>query len=161
MSREPDPGTGGTIGTRAPRLDHIAIAVHDLESARDRFRSLLGCESSPIEHIPSENVRVCFFSLANCRIELVAPDGPEGPIHDFLERGGRGLHHIALTPAGDAPLANERARLESAGLRLAPGGVRRGSAGREILFIHPRSAEGALIELIGSRSADRRDEDES
>jgi methylmalonyl-CoA/ethylmalonyl-CoA epimerase len=144
-----------------PRLefDHVGIAVEDLEAARDRYSKLLGLEPSPIEEVSEENVRVCFFDLGNCRIELLEGTTPKSPVRRFLERGGRGVHHISLALRG-GNLEEWLAALSEKGvdtIRDSEGReVRSGSQGSKVAFLHPRAADGVLIEYSspGSPEAD-------
>lgn len=130
-----------------PRLEHIGIAVDDLDAARERYERILGVPPSPVEEVPSEHVRVCFFELANCRIELLAPTGPEGAVHRFLAQGRRGVHHVAVEDEHSSAGA-KLAELASAGVETI-GGVRPGSRGTEVFFLHPRSTGGVLLEFVG------------
>lgn len=138
-----------------PRLDHIAIAVEDLEVAARALRALLGVEASPPQEVPSEGVRVAFFDLGGIRLELLEGTAPTSPVTRFLAGGSRGVHHIALrVPTGS--LALEARRLEALGFHLAGGGPRAGSGGSSILFVHPSSTGGTLIELCERAGAARK-----
>ncbi len=126
------------------RLDHVAIAVPDLEAAISTFSSILGSPVSGRERVESEQVNVAFFDLGSTRLELLEPTVADSPVGRFLDRRGPGLHHIALdVPDIDAAL--ERCR--AAGLETVGDAPRRGAAGRQVAFLHPRSTGGVLLEL--------------
>jgi methylmalonyl-CoA/ethylmalonyl-CoA epimerase len=135
----------GESGPRM-RLDHIGIAVPDLERARRDFSRLLGSEPSPVEVVEEEQVRLCFFDLGGARLELLEPLSPSSPIARFLERGRSGVHHLSIALEG-LPLESFRDQLESRGVELAGREVRDGSGGSRILFAHPRAAASVLIEF--------------
>ena len=128
------------------RLEHVGIAVKDLESAREQYARILGTAASPVEEVPSEQVRLSFFELENCRLELLEPTGPESPIQKFLDRGRSGVHHLAFT--ADTPhLAELSEQLKSLGVPVVGDEVKSGSSGSEVFFLHPRAASGVLIEF--------------
>lgn len=127
------------------RLNHIAIAVPDLAAASERYRAALGVEPSEPEAQPDHGVRVCFFDIAQARIELLEPLGPNSPIAGFLERNPcGGLHHICL---GVEDLAAASARAADAGVRLLGEGAKLGAHGAPVRFLHPADLCGVLVEL--------------
>lgn len=126
------------------RLDHVAIAVEDLDAAVSIYSKILGRDESGREQTESEQVRIAFFELANTRIELLEPTTPESPVGRFLSRRGPGLHHITLAVA-DLDAALDRCR--SAGLQPVGEAPRRGAGGRRVAFLHPRGIGGVLVEL--------------
>ncbi len=129
---------------REIHLDHIAIAVEDLDAAISVFSKLLGRADAGKQHVSSEQVRLAFFELGTSRIELLEPTGEDSPVGHFLRQRGPGLHHIALrVPDLDAAL--ERCR--AAGLQTVGEAPRRGGGGRRIAFLHPRGLGGVLVEL--------------
>lgn len=128
-------------------LDHVGIAVADLDEAVRFYTTGLGLRLAGVEEAASDRVRVAVLPVAGARIELLAPTSPESPVARFLAGRGPGLHHIALA-VPDVHAALERAR--SAGLRLIDEAPRRGAGGRLVAFIHPKSAGGVLIELCQS-----------
>lgn len=126
------------------RLEHVAIAVPDLESALGFFRSILARPESGREVIESEGVRVAFFDLGGARLELMEPIGDDSPIARFLDRRGPGLHHLAV----EVPdIESAIARCREAGLETVGDAPRDGAGGRRVAFLHPRTASGVLIEL--------------
>jgi methylmalonyl-CoA/ethylmalonyl-CoA epimerase len=129
-------------------VDHVGIAVRDLDEGIALYRDLLGLELERCEEVPSENVRVAFLKLdrtgAVGHIELLAPMSDEGNIAAFIARKGPGLHHIAFA-AENIETVLERCR--AAGMRLLDETPRIGAGGKQIAFLHPKSGGGVLIEV--------------
>ncbi len=126
------------------RLDHVAIAVPDLEAAIATFTSILGRPVSGRERVDPEQVDVAFFDLGSSRLELLEPTAADSPVGRFLSRRGPGLHHIALAvPDIDAALD----RCRAAGLETVGDAPRQGAGGRQVAFLHPRGTGGVLLEL--------------
>ena len=150
---EEDAMSGNGPG-RAEKLsvDHIGIAVTDLQEARERFEKLLGVEPSEIEEVPSEKVRVSFFDLGGTRIELFESTEDDSSIHGFLERRQQAVHHIALRIDG-SPIAETFSRLRAAGLPVLGDGPSPGSHDSEVFFVHPRGSGGTLFEFTQPRDA--------
>ncbi len=126
------------------RLEHVAIAVSDLDAAVAVYSALLGRPESGREVVESEQVQVAFFDLGDARLELLEPTAPDSPVGRFLERRGPGLHHIALEVT-DIDAALERCR--AAGLQTVGEAPRHGAGGRRVAFIHPAGSGGVLLEL--------------
>lgn len=125
-------------------LDHIGIAVESLEEGF-KFYKALGAQSMPVEVVESEKVKVGFVNLQNsCSLELLEPVGVDSPIRKFLERRGPGIHHICLRVKGIDAIAES---LKSAGIRLINDIPRPGAHGCRIIFVHPASAGGVLLEI--------------
>jgi len=129
-------------------VDHIGIAVRDLDEGIALYGGLLGLELERIEEVPQENVKVAFLKLdrtgAVGHVELLAPMGNQGNIAAFIEKKGPGLHHIALA-ADDIEKVMQRCR--EAGMRLLDETPRVGAGGKKIVFLHPKSGGGVLIEI--------------
>jgi methylmalonyl-CoA/ethylmalonyl-CoA epimerase len=125
------------------RIDHIAIVVKDLESALENFKNVLSISHVDLEDVPTEKVKVAILNLEDTKIELVQPLEPDSPISKFLIEKGEGIHHLAIT-ADDIEKDVERA--SSNGAKIL-GGIRNGSYGRKITFIHPKSVNGVLMEI--------------
>lgn len=125
------------------RIDHIAIVVKDLESALQNFKNVLSISHVDLEDVPTEKVKVAILNLEDTKIELVQPLEPDSPISKFLTEKGEGIHHLAIT-ADDIEKDVERA--SSNGAKIL-GGIRNGSYGRKITFIHPKSVNGVLMEI--------------
>ena len=127
------------------RIEHIAIAVKDVEASARLFETLLGKGCGDIETLPDERVKVAFFELEGGRIELVEGIGSDNPTSKFIERRGEGLHHICLE-VEDLP---ETLRLlHAAGFPLIDSAPKPGSSGTRVAFLHPKGCNGVLIELI-------------
>ena len=125
------------------RIDHIAIAVHDVEESARVYRQALGVDNVEFETVESEGVKVAIIHLENSRIELVQPLNDDNSIKKFLDKKGQGLHHIALDTDN---IEDEVKRMEGCGIQFL-GNIRSGSAGTRITFIHPKSLHGVLAEL--------------
>jgi methylmalonyl-CoA/ethylmalonyl-CoA epimerase len=126
------------------RLDHIGIAVADLEAARRFYRDALGLEIEAPEEVASERVRAHFIPVGDAALELLEATAPDSPIAKYLEKRGPGLHHITLRVDDiEATLA----RLKARGVRLIDERPRDGAHGSRVAFIHPSSAQGVLVEL--------------
>jgi methylmalonyl-CoA/ethylmalonyl-CoA epimerase len=128
------------------RLNHVAIAVPDLEAAAASYRTVLGATVSPPQDEPDHGVTVVFVELPNTKIELLAPLGEGSPIAPFLERNpAGGMHHICYEVED---LAAARDHLKAEGARvLGDGEPKIGAHGKPVLFLHPKDFMGTLIEL--------------
>ena len=128
------------------RLNHVAIAVPDLEAAAASYRTVLGAKVSPPQDEPDHGVTVVFVELPNTKIELLAPLGESSPIAPFLERNpAGGMHHICYEVED---LAAARDHLKAEGARvLGDGQPKIGAHGKPVLFLHPKDFMGTLIEL--------------
>lgn len=128
------------------RLNHVAIAVRDIEAASRTYRDTLGAEVSAPEAIAEHGVTVVFITLPNTKIELLEPLGADSPIARFLERNpDGGIHHVCYEV--DDILA-ARDQLQRAGARvLGSGEPRIGAHGKPVLFFHPKDFSGALVEI--------------
>ncbi len=125
------------------KIDHIAIAVNDVDASAKVYQKALGIDEIEFETVESEGVRVAIIPMENGRIELMQPTKDDSPIKKFLEKKGQGLHHMALETDD---IDNEVERMEGCGIQFL-GKVRPGSAGTKVTFIHPKSLEGVLAEL--------------
>jgi methylmalonyl-CoA epimerase len=125
-------------------LDHVGIAVRDLEAALAFYRDALGLEIDPPVQIDSEKVRASFVPVGEARLELLEPTAPDSTIAKFVDRRGPGLHHITLRVENiGAALAHLAAR----GARLVEDRPRTGAENALVAFVHPSSAHGVLVEL--------------
>ena len=125
------------------KIDHIAIAVNDVEKAAKQYQDALGVEKIVYETVESEGVKLAIIKLENGRIELMQPTRDDSPIKKFLEKKGEGLHHMALATDN---IESEYTRMEGCGIQFL-GKIRPGSEGTKITFIHPKSLNGVLAEL--------------
>ncbi len=127
-------------------IEHIAIAVHDLQSALERFKALTGAteEQIRIEEVSSEKVRVALIQIGSSKIELMEPLGADSSIAKFLEKRGEGLHHIALETTD---LEAETARTTNEGFPplSAPSP---GAGKKKIVFFNPKDTNRVLIEFV-------------
>lgn len=134
-------------------INHIAMVVEDIQEALSFWRDGLGLRVSHVQDLPEENSRVAFLPLGESEIELVQPIGGESGISRYLQKRGPGMHHLCLEVDDiQAALAVLRAQ----GVELINDLPVTGTDGRQYAFIHPRSAEGVLLELyqLPPRSAD-------
>lgn len=138
-------GGGEGIGTRMKAtLDHIGIAVRDLDEALAFYRDALGLEVGGLEEVPSEHVRARFVPVGEAALELLEATSAASAIARSIGRRGPGIHHITLRVDDiEAALAGLRAR----GVRLVDDHPRPGAGGSRVAFIHPSAAQGVLIEL--------------
>lgn len=125
-------------------LDHVGIAVTDLEAALAFFRDGLGLEVERPEDVPSQRVRAQFLATGPSSLELLQATSPDSPIAKFLEKRGPGLHHITLR-VDDVRAALQQLRQRN--VRLIDEEPREGAGGASVAFIHPSSAHGVLVEL--------------
>ena len=125
------------------KIDHIAIAVNDVEASAKIYQKALGIDEIEFETVESEGVKVAILPMENGRIELIQPTNDESPIKKFLDKKGQGLHHMALETDN---IEGEVERMEGCGVQFL-GRVRPGSAGTKVTFIHPKSLDGVLAEL--------------
>ena len=125
------------------KIDHVAIAVNDVEEAAKIYQQALGADSIEFETVESEGVKVAIIHLENGRVELMQPTNDTSPIKKFLDKKGEGLHHMALETDN---IEGEVERMEGCGIQFL-GKIRPGSAGTKVTFIHPKSLHGVLAEL--------------
>jgi len=126
------------------KLDHIGIAVRDLDQALKRYQAL-GLKGSGREIIRDYAVEVCMIELGGSKIELIQPLSNEGPIANFLQKRGEGIHHLAIAVN---KLEKKLAQLKAGGIKLIDEQPRQGFSKRKIAFIHPESMHGVLVELV-------------
>ena len=125
------------------KIDHIAIAVNDVEESAKVYQQALGADHVEFETVESEGVKIAIIELENGRIELMQPTNDSSPIKKFLDKKGQGLHHMALDTDN---IEGEVERMEGCGIQFL-GKIRPGSAGTKVTFIHPKSLNGVLTEL--------------
>lgn len=126
-------------------LDHVAIAVHDLDEAVDRYRTLYNAEPLYREVVASQGVEEAMIPVGGSFVQLLEPTASDTPVGRFLERRGEGLHHVAFAvPDIVAALAH----LAEQGADLIDAEPRIGGRGAQIAFVHPRTAAGTLTELV-------------
>lgn len=128
-------------------LEHVGLAVQDLEKATNLYVSLLGQEPYKREHVASEAVDTVFFQVGNSKIELLAGTSPDSAISKFLTNKPEGIHHIAFEVTD---IRAEMTRLREAGFVLLNAEPKPGADNKLVCFVHPKSANGVLVELCQS-----------
>ncbi len=127
-------------------IEHIGIAVENMEQAIAYYEGVLGLQCYGIEEVADQKVRTAFFMVGQTKIELLESTDPEGPIGKFLAKKGPGIHHIAFA-VEDVSQALEQAR--DKGVTLIDEKPRKGAEGLQIGFLHPKSTLGVLTEFCG------------
>lgn len=131
------------------RIEHLGIAVADLDASIGLFETLLGTSCYKIERVESELVSTAFFQVGESKIELLQATNPESAIGKFLEKRGQGIHHIAFEVDDiDAELE----RLKGEGFELIHATPKDGADNKRIAFLHPKSTNGVLIELCQEKT---------
>jgi methylmalonyl-CoA/ethylmalonyl-CoA epimerase len=126
------------------KIEHIGIAVKDLEASCSLYEKLLGVAAYKKEEVLSEDVRTAFFQTGESKIELLASIGGNGPVAGFIEKRGEGIHHIAF--AVDDIVA-EMERLKAAGFILLNAEPKPGADNKLVCFVHPKGTAGVLVEI--------------
>ena len=126
------------------KIEHIGIAVKDLTKANSLYEKLLGKKPYKQEEVKSENVMTSFFKVGFNKVELLEATDPSSPIAKFIEKRGEGVHHIAFDVKD---IKKEMARLRKEGFVLLNEKPKKGADNKLVCFVHPKSANGVLIEL--------------
>jgi len=126
------------------KISHIAIAVEDLEVAKNAFETLVGNKVQLVEDVPDQKVRVGMIPVGESQLELAGPTDPSSTISKFIQKRGEGIHHICFEVDN---IKSELSRLKAAGFQLIDEKPRLGADGHLIAFIHPRTTAGVLVEL--------------
>lgn len=126
------------------RIEHIGIAVKDLEAANKIYKAVLGAEHYKTETVESEGVSTSFFKIGESKIELLAATHDESPIAKFIEKRGEGIHHMAFYVDD---INAEIERLKAEGFRLLNEQPKPGADNKMVAFMHPKDANGVLVEL--------------
>jgi methylmalonyl-CoA/ethylmalonyl-CoA epimerase len=126
------------------KIEHIGIAVKDMHAAKNIYELLLNTSVYKTEEVPSEGVNTAFLQSGPNKIELLEATTPDSPIAKFLEKKGEGIHHIAFDVAD---IKAEMARLKAGGFVLLNDEPKRGADNKLVCFVHPKSANGVLVEL--------------
>ena len=132
------------------KIEHIGIAVKDMEEANKIYRTLLNTEPYKAEEVKSEGVLTSFFKIGDSKIELLAATNPESPIAKFIEKRGEGIHHIAFDVED---IEAEIDRLERSEFVLISKEPKMGADNKVVAFLHPKSSHGVLVELCQDASA--------
>jgi methylmalonyl-CoA/ethylmalonyl-CoA epimerase len=125
-------------------IEHIGIAVKNLDEAIKFYEDALGLKCYNIEEVKDQKVKTAFFMAGQTKIELLESTDPEGPIGKFIEKKGEGIHHIAYAVKN---LQNNLNELSEKGIQLIDKSPRKGAEGLSIAFLHPKSTIGVLTEL--------------
>lgn len=126
------------------KIEHIGIAVKDLEKSNKLFARLLGSDHYKIEEVANEGVKTSFFKSGHSKIELLEASNPDSVIAKFIQKKGEGIHHIAFEVSD---IVSEIARLKSEGFIVLNETPKKGADNKLVAFLHPKSANGVLIEL--------------
>lgn len=129
---------------KAKGLDHVAIAVKDLDKAIAHYRDAFGLELAEIEEVPEQQVRTAIFGHGAGRVELICPTVQDSGVAKFLEKRGEGLHHICIEVEN---IEDAMAALRERGAPLIDQTPKRGAGGAKIAFVHPKGSHGVLVEL--------------
>lgn len=126
------------------KIEHIGIAVKDLEHSNKLFAALFGKAHYKIEEVASEGVKTSFFESGPNKIELLEATNPGSPIAKFIEKKGEGIHHIAFAVAD---IESEIKRLQDEGFTVLNAVPKKGADNKLVAFLHPKTTNGVLIEL--------------
>jgi methylmalonyl-CoA/ethylmalonyl-CoA epimerase len=132
------------MSVKAKGLDHVAIAVKDLDRAIALYRDAFGLELAEVEEVPEQQVRTAIFGHGKGRVELICPTVSDSGVARFLEKRGEGLHHICVE-VEDIEAA--MAALKERGAPLIDEVPKVGAGGAKVAFVHPKGAAGVLVEL--------------
>lgn len=135
-------------------IEHIGIAVKDLEAANKTYRAILGSEHYKTEEVESEGVTTSFFKIGDSKIELLAATREDSPITKFLEKRGEGIHHIAFNVED---IQSEIERLKGEGFTLLNEQPKPGADNKIVAFMHPKNGHGVLVELCQEAGPTQKD----
>lgn len=133
---------------KTTHIEHIGIAVKDLEAATRYYEEVLGLKCYAVEEVKDQKVKTAFFKIGQTKIELLESTDPEGPIGKFIEKKGEGLHHLAFAVEG---IEDALANVKEKGVQLIDEKPRPGAEGLDIAFLHPKSTYGVLTEFCENR----------
>ncbi|MEP0133351.1 MAG: methylmalonyl-CoA epimerase [Eudoraea sp.] len=130
------------------KIEHIGIAVKDLEGSKELFEKLFGGEQYKVEEVASEGVKTSFFQVGPNKIELLEATREDSPIAKYIERKGEGIHHIAFEVDD---IEEEIERLKGEGFIVLNETPKKGADNKLVAFLHPKSSNGVLVELCQER----------
>jgi methylmalonyl-CoA/ethylmalonyl-CoA epimerase len=130
-------------------IEHIGIAVKNLEETIKYYESVLGLECYSVEEVKDQKVKTAFFMVGQTKIELLESTDTEGPIGKFIEKKGEGIHHLAFAVKD---IDNMLVETEAKGIQLIDKTPRKGAEGLDIAFLHPKSTFGVLTELCENKN---------
>jgi len=125
-------------------VDHIGIAVSNIEESIAYYTNVLGLKLLKIEEVESQQVKVAFIDAVNVKIELLEPMSEKSAVHGFIEKRGQGIHHVAFGVTG---IEERMQQLREQGVRLLSEGPQPGAGGAQVAFLHPKDSFGVLYEL--------------
>ena len=137
-----------TINMKPTHIEHIGIAVRNLQESIDYYENVLGLKCYAIEEVKDQKVKTAFFQVGDTKIELLESTDPDGPIGKFVEKKGPGMHHMAFAVADTDQALKD---VEEKGVRLIDKISRNGAEGLSIGFLHPKSTGGVLTELCSKK----------
>ena len=140
-----------STGCVARHINHVAIAVRDIEATLEFYRITFGVQTDGVVEIADQQVRAALVRVGGSQLEFIQPTDEGGGVARFIESRGEGVHHICFEMEG---LQDRLKQLKDAGMRLIDDAPRKGLSG-EIAFIHPKSTGGVLIELVDAETARR------
>jgi methylmalonyl-CoA/ethylmalonyl-CoA epimerase len=127
------------------RIDHVGIAVEDLDASVEHYRRTLGIEPVHRERVESQGVEEVLLAVGDAYVQLLGALGPQTPVGRFLARQGQGVHHVGYRVDD---IARALVHLKAEGVRLIDDSPRSGSRGTSIAFVHPKGMGGVLVELV-------------
>ena len=130
------------------KLEHIGIAVSNLEESNRLFERLLGVAHYKIEEVASEGVRTSFFKVGDLKIELLEATKPDSPIAKFIEKKGEGIHHLAFATSN---IEQEIKNIKEEGFQMINETPKDGADNKRIAFLHPKTTNSVLIELCSDK----------
>lgn len=130
-------------------IEHIGIAVKDMNAAIRYYEDILGLKCYKIEEVADQKVRTAFFQVGQTKIELLEATAPDSPVAKFIEKKGEGIHHLAFAVQG---IDEKLQEVAEKGIQLIDQKARRGAEGLDIGFLHPKSTLGVLTEFCEKRS---------
>ena len=126
------------------RVDHIGIAINNIDEAKQLYHDLLGLNHAGSETVAEQKVTTAFFPVGDTEVELLESTAPDGPVAKFIEKKGEGVHHIAFRVDNVEAALEE---LKAKGIKLIDEKPRKGAGGAKIAFLHPKATHGVLVEL--------------
>ncbi|MGE5679977.1 MAG: methylmalonyl-CoA epimerase [Bacillota bacterium] len=130
-------------------IEHIGIAVKDLEESIKYYENILGLKCYAVEEVKDQKVKTAFFMVGQTKLELLQSTSDDGPIAKFIEKKGEGIHHLAFAVNGIESALKEA---EEKGIQLIDKTPRKGAEGLDIAFLHPKSTNGVLTELCEKKN---------
>jgi len=131
------------------KIEHLGIAVTDINAANNLYESLLGVAPYKMEEVETEGVLTSFFECGESKIELLQATHPDSPIAKYIDKRGEGIHHIAFAVDN---IKDEISRLKDLGFKVLNESPKKGADNKWVAFVHPKSSHGVLVELCQERT---------